>query len=571
MEEGAENPSEPQGPTLRETGRQRTASPLRRRRNADLDIAAQGIPDGRVAWEAALSAEARRQTQERQASDSMHRVAIQGLIDRQDTADAILDSRFNRTETTLANLSNAIMTIQSLLQSQIQATTVASGAGGTGGNTGTSNLPNPAPPPSVGVPHATQPQSANIQATQGVQVATATTGPQVGGGQVSGPAAMAGVNSANLQPPNVAAPQANPPVATTTIGAVAAASTTHAVTSGGTPVVISGAALASKDIKMPALPLLGKPPNALPYVKWNKAVKIKLKAVGVKAVVDSQWTPGTPEEVQWWDHVNSLVFAALYDAVTKYETLSDNIARYCDEPNSGRLAWAAIKAYHVRLAEGNRESLLLNVNSLLPGERESMESYLCRCNNLREEFQEYNLTLDDSLLISHIFSNLDPTWRWMSGFSERPTDTLAWEIVSQALQMQDNRRRQGTKQNPMILPLGWVSRELYNKPKDAAAHSAQGVNSGAANAAIGGNHQHPKYSKSGPSAHTSGTPGQKPSFFVCFCCLEFGHGSDKCPTRAPGWKVTPQIRAKAMSLRDKKMEEYGRAKAAEGVPNPSVL
>ena len=337
--------------------------------------------------------------------------------------------------------------------------------------------------------------------------------------------------------------------------------------------MVSG--MSAKDLKIPALPLLARQPLGLPYTKWSKSVKIKLGAVGAGATISDSWTPSTPEEVQWWNIVNPLVYAALYDAVQKNDTLSDNIARYFENDGAGRLAWNAIKAFYVRVAEGNSETLMLKLNALAPGEKESMESFLCRCNNLREEYQQYNLSLDDSLLISHVFGQLDTTWRWMSDMSNTPTNILAWDGVADALQKQDNQRRQGQKQNPLILPLGWVSRELYQKPKVAAAHAAQGApqdsNQGAAaNAAQGGyKGKNTRYNTGPPAGQkwtaASGIPGQKAgSFFICFCCFEFGHGCNECPKRSPGWKITPEIKAKATALRDAKLEKFGRPKSTPG-------
>ena len=362
-----------------------------------------------------------------------------------------------------------------------------------------------------------------------------------------------------------------PPTARAAPGAHSAYTT---ATSGGNPGVGPGN-LSIKDIKIPVLPLLGRPAPALPYMKWSKAVKIKLSAVGAGAVLKSNWNPSTPDEHTWWGVVNPLVFAALYESlsVQKYDTLCDNISRFYEDPDAGRLAWEAIKAYHVKMAEGNKETLMLKLNALTPGEKESMESLICRCNNLREEYLEYNLVLDDSLLISHLFMQLDPMWRWMCGFADTPTDTLLWADVASALQKQDNQRRQGQKQNPLALPLGWIPRDLYNKGKVGAAHAAQGESSepkeGAANAAQGSSNSKGFKGKPGGKSSILDPRNQNPSgtqypkvgpYFVCFCCLEFGHGLGECPKRTAGLKVTKEQRAKALALRDAKLEKAGKSR-----------
>ena len=207
---------------------------------------------------------------------------------------------------------------------------------------------------------------------------------------------------------------------------------------------------------------------------------------------------------------------------------------------------------------------------------------------------EYNLTLDDSLLITHVFSNIDQTWRWMSGFADIPSHMLSWADVSSALQKQDNSRRQGNQQSQLIMPLGWISRVLYNRSKEAVAHAAQGkppstqtpkkdsessAAPGEANAAEGSKTKYvPKGGAGGGKPHNSNTSqnpnsggqGQKKeSFFICFCCFEFGHGCIDCPKRLPGWKITSESRAKALALKNQKIERMSKgnaqvAQAAQG-------
>ena len=129
-----------------------------------------------------------------------------------------------------------------------------------------------------------------------------------------------------------------------------------------------------------------------------------------------------------------------------------------------------------------------------------------------------------------------------------------------------------------------MPRELYNKGKVAAAHASQAQEQGqegAANAADGGQHQkwNPKgghkgttFQKKTPYPKGSGTQGQKKeSFFICFCCFEFGHGCDQCPKREQGWKITKEIRAKALALKNEKIERLGKANMAQGEHAPNTL
>ena len=578
--------------------RTRTTTPTDRRRHNTGDDTAVRPAVYRAELDAALAVEAQRQDSERRAASRDFSNGMQALLDRLDRMEMEQIRRDDGIQLQFANINSEIARLQAptILPTATHfpttSTTTCVPAGGVRG-AGTAGITSSAAPATGTGTAATASAAALPTAGPGT---AATVGAAVATGAVStGAATAATVGTSGT---GIAGTTAGvPPGATTTVrfgGAVpgttatpAGASQQTTATSGGTPGVGPGMIMSGKDIKIPVLPLLGRPPNALPYVKWVKSVKIKLAAIGAGAVLNPNWIPSTPEEQIWWNTVNPLVFSALYDAITRYDTLSDNISRFCDDEGSGRLAWNAIKAFHVKLAEGNRETLMLDLNGLVPGDNESMESFLCRCNNLREKFLEYNLVLEDSLLISHLFGHIDPTWRWMSGFAEIPTDVLTWEDVSSALQKQDNQRRQGQKQNPLILPLGWVPKDIYQKSKIAAAHSAQG-NKGAeqdqdsneeasANAAQGSTkwkgHKkpHPGKVSTSDSPHTSFT-GKPSQFFICFCCFEFGHGCNDCPKRTEGWKVTKEARAKGMALRDAKVAKYGRPRTNPGEqPSSAVL
>ena len=573
--------------------RARTTTPVRRSNTSDRMMSAQASLT-RDELDAALVAEAQRQDESRRASERLtnetlteHTTALQDLFARLDDRDAEQIQRDDRTQVQMANLASMIATLQTLLTSAPTTTpsTVPipiAGATGTGTGAGTSGTTPATGAASSATIHpggTTRTPATTVAGTAGVATAvTAGVATAVTAG-LTGAGAGAGIPMATT------APVAGAAVTVATNAAPASSAHTTA-TSGGMPAVGPGT-LSIKDIKIPALPLLGRPPNALPYVKWTKAVRVKLSAIGAGAVLNQNWNPTTPDENQWWEAVNPLIFAALYESIQNNDTLSDNLSRFCEVSGSGRLAWNAIKAFHVKLAEGNKESLQIRLNSLIPGEKESMESFLCRCNNLREEYKEYNLVLEDSLLISHLFLQIDQTWRWMSGFSDIPTSVLNWEDVSDALQKQDNQRRQGQRQNPLILPLGWVPRDLYNKSKVAAAHVSDGESSqkkstpegekeGAANAAQGSTKWKGKGKQnSGGEKKSDASPGagypKVGQFFICYCCLEFGHGLQECPNKPPGWKLTSEQRAKALALRDAKCEKYGRPRAAPVGNVPPVL
>ena len=553
MADGEEAPR-----TLAQTGRARTNTPERTRRRiitADMGIAAQGraLLQQERPWaedlNLALASEAERQDTERKRLEVRQSRDLQNMVDRMVRAEALQEQRHEEMRTALTDISKAMEMFQRRLvlsddNPRDGAPVFPSGNAREGvADAGTRR------------PFADADEGAAVN-LEGA-----------GGSGTPGASQMRGETTRGRADNPNSTTRAGTTDISAGVAGVPRARTTSAVpvhttaTSGGMPATGTEFLTPGKEIKIPALPVLGKAPG-LSYPKWSKVAKIKLGTAGMGAVLDPQWIPSTSDEDLWWKTVNPLVFAVLYDAVQGKDTLCDKVARFHKDEGAGRLAWNAIKAYHVRIAEGNKEVLLQKVTALIPGSRESMESFLCRCENLREEFQEYNLNLDESLLISHLFGCIDQTWRWLCGFADIPTEALTWEDVSEALLKQDNQRRNATKPNPLILPLGWIARDTYDKSKEGAAHAAQGSRF------VSPKEGNPKYPSAGPN--TSSGP-QKESFFICFCCFEFGHSCDKCPKKPPHWKLTNQAKAKAMKLRNEKVEKYGKAKMAQGENSSPVL
>jgi len=87
-----------------------------------------------------------------------------------------------------------------------------------------------------------------------------------------------------------------------------------------------------------------------------------------------------------------------------------------------------------------------------------MESFLSRCNKLREEYRTHGFILSSSDLVIQVFSRIDATWRSSPGLPRdgaTPVQSLPWEDVSFSLITEDSRRRRSSiTSSTMLLPLG---------------------------------------------------------------------------------------------------------------------
>jgi len=196
-----------------------------------------------------------------------------------------------------------------------------------------------------------------------------------------------------------------------------------------------------KEIKLRELPKLGRGKDEVPYGRWKFHVLAALDAARLTPVLQTEYPEEASEQVQeFYRAANAVLFAGLLHAVKDISVLGDVVLRLYGEVSSGRLAWLHIKAHFVRLSDNNRTFLLKRLQELEPRDGESMESFLNRCAMLRNDFAEYDIELEHTLLITQVLSKLSIQWKTRAGL-DRPLDALAWMDVALALQAEDNARR----------------------------------------------------------------------------------------------------------------------------------
>jgi len=190
-----------------------------------------------------------------------------------------------------------------------------------------------------------------------------------------------------------------------------------------------------------------------------------------------------------------------------------------------------------------------------PRDGESMESFLNRGNLLRNEFAEFGLELEDSLLIAQVLRKLSIQWKSRANLDGTQSE-YSWPQVAEALQKEDNDRRQSNTKHPeALLPLGWTRRsgearvassggdpsgEQHSGPKGQASTSAD---ASAAPALAPGKGKAPKGAQP-QGERTISAP------VVCWHCHKVGHLWGECNTKPTGWKPSGEDRAKAEALRE---------------------
>lgn len=310
-----------------------------------------------------------------------------------------------------------------------------------------------------------------------------------------------------------------------------------------------------KEIKLKELPRLGRNKDELPYGRWKMHVLADLDAARLTPVLCVDFPGSASIEVQgYYRAANAVLFAGLLHAVKGISVLSDIVLRLYGQPSSARDAWRAIKAFFVRVSSNARMHLLAKLDALEPRDGESMEAFLNRCELLRNEFAEHGLKCEDSLLTSQVLRKLSIQWKSRAGL-DRPLDVVPWSEVAQALQDEDNSRRQSNTKSPeALLPLGWTRR------------------SGEARAATGGDSpgkQRPALKGPGSSSgDASAAPASAPPKghapkgaipqgerkvsvpVVCWYCQKVGHLWGECNTKPAGWKPGAEDKAKADATRE---------------------
>lgn len=315
------------------------------------------------------------------------------------------------------------------------------------------------------------------------------------------------------------------------------------------------------------LPKIGKDRDELPYFKWKVDARAYIDAAQLGAVLDKDPpnASSSPEWRAWFSHADAVVYAAILAAVGRVSILSDVIRRLQGQQGAAGKAWDAVHDHYVRLADTNQTYLMGKVRTLAPKEGENMEAFLNRCQALRDEFEAYNLQLDDNLLVTQVFSSLSHQWKQSCGLNQLSTAQISWQMASQLLQAEDNSRRQSnTEAEDALLPLGWTrrskggARQAEGRPKSSSdpsshAHAAGGRKGDSGSSGGGGARDRTKDDRRGDKGS---------SLIVCYCCFKTGHGCGACPTKEEGWRLTPEAKAKADQIRRERMEQSSRDRAA---------
>jgi hypothetical protein len=326
-----------------------------------------------------------------------------------------------------------------------------------------------------------------------------------------------------------------------------------------------------KELKLRELAKLGRGKGELSYSSWKTFALADLDAARLTPVLTLEYPEQASAEVQaFYKAANSVVYAGLLHAVKEINVLRDHVLRLHGHVSSARFVWLAIKAHFVRASHNNDLHLLTKLKALAPREKESMESFLNRCNLLVKEYSEYDLVCDETLLISQVLSTLASQWKTNAKL-DRPLAELTWDEVARALQAEDNNRRMSNTDAPeSLLPLGWTRRSGGARAAsgDSGSSGEQPPSNPDANAAPAG--ATPKGGKWKPKhAAPKGAPPQGEQRVtapvVCWLCKEVGHLYGECKSDRAGQKPSAQDRAEAEAKREelrRRREQSVKDKAA---------
>jgi len=318
-------------------------------------------------------------------------------------------------------------------------------------------------------------------------------------------------------------------------------------------------------VKVEALPKLGRDKGETPYLHWKVDARVALVASpGISWILD--WTPPSeqvPTSVRsWYAAADRAVFAQILAATKHVSVVGDKVRRLAEEWGSSRKAWKLLKDHYIRVADTNKLMLSGELQALELRERETMEQFLNRVQNLAGKFMDHGLAIPEEQLIAKVFSLLSLPWWNALGHDGKGGKSETWEEIKEKLLDEDTRRRQANaKADDALLPLGWTK-------KGAQGYAAFGsgepsIPQGKAMPVQG---NQPKGRWQPKEGHARGG-GEKPTpsrTFVCFHCLKPGHGWNGCRTKPADWKPSAEDVERGMA----KKRELEQGKGANK-PNPS--
>jgi len=317
----------------------------------------------------------------------------------------------------------------------------------------------------------------------------------------------------------------------------------------------------------------------LPYYLWQTNVLAALEAANFTSVLfHPPPTASDPDVLRDYHRIaNAQTYQRLLASVSDVPVLCDVVHRqqYSDQ-GSARASWIAIHEHCVRTSPATLSYLQGKLHQLAPTGSEHMESFLNRCNKLREEYRTHGFILSSSDLVIQVFSRIDATWRSSPGLPRdgaTPVQSLPWEDVSFSLITEDSQRRQSSiTSSTMLLPLGG-SRSGQAMYTDGLDPPPQDPPYGGA-AAAGGSRPPPRSQSPSRRGMTQGPRGgttaaqRVPS--VCWICLGVGHEFKDCTDLRGRTTFTAESRAEADRIRARLRAEMRATAARAAVAGTST-
>jgi hypothetical protein len=343
------------------------------------------------------------------------------------------------------------------------------------------------------------------------------------------------------------------------------------------PTSSSQVMLHSVKLRLSDLPVLGTEKGELPYSVWRVDAKAVIAAAQGEEILTTPFPAHMDGSVQaWYRRANSTVYAALLTSVRGQRLLADKVRRLEGTSSSSYEAWCTIQDHFIKKGRNNLSYLEGKLRALVPKDTENMESFLSRCEDLRVVYSSYGLTLADQQLITHVLSHLSLQWQRLNSVQAMDSCHWTWSMLSEALLLEDNERRQANWKAPdALLPLGWKKYKGDARAASGRSSSSPRTRGNARRATSSDESpsSSPPSTPKGTHSHTS-TPSTSPSKeksyasaargggsktyttkgpLVCYHCCKVGHVwvDRACPLYDSKWKPNEGHKTQAQALREK--------------------
>ena len=304
------------------------------------------------------------------------------------------------------------------------------------------------------------------------------------------------------------------------------------------------------------------------YIHWMPAARTDIRAAGGIDVILKNRS-GYHDQI-WYDMTSSIVFNALYKAVSHIPTLADELMYLEDKEECAKLAWEAIRAHFIQATQWAEVEFRNEFHTFKVKSGEDMKSFLGRMEDLRTKAATYGHVLNDGECVNRVMYSLDRHWGTAvcAVFPPNtPFSAMNWRQVKAALLREDSERRGYSTKSPTALPLGWTSRQGGARAAEAAEPKPVVQTSNFTPQAVSR-----RFQPSGPKV----TGGQKKvpqkwqDVECCWFCKKIGHRVADCRNKGKPqyYAATPADK----ELCDKKKKEHfaslqGKARQAVSAPS----